>query len=808
MSVCFLAAGCGKGAPQDSSTDVVSRTGAINRAQVHVPKASYWTFAATEGDLGQSWREDHGGDTTQWQSAQAPLGYGETYVNEISFGPDPANKPTTVYFRTGFFIDDVSLVRALGLHVMYDDGFVAYINGHEVERAHLPAGTVGYGTLATGHEANQTYESFDLSSARAFLRNGSNYLAIEVHQASPSSSDLVFDASLDGDAWVNPPPPDYGSIHQGTAWSFWDKGDDLGTAWRETAFDASAWDFGSGPLGYGEPNIVTPVSYGPDPSNKRITTYFRKQVIVNHPDSVVGISGYAFFDDGFVIYLNGQRIGSDAMPPGNITASTLALAHESGDLYSTYDWSAFRHLLVQGVNTFAVEVHQAAVDSSDLVFDLIVALKEAPPVHAPAPTITRGNEWSYHDQGDDLGTAWRESAYDDAAWAVGIAPLGYGESYLRTVTSYGPNPNNKPLTTYFRQRFYVGVPPAGQAIGGVFGELMFDDGAAVYLNGHEIQRVELPIGALDANTRADDHEANNTYVPYDWSAARDLLVPGYNIMAVEVHQTAATSSDVVFDLSLDVEFAPQFRKFAGNPLIAAPPGAANWQRYVTAPNVVRKPDGSWVMYYTGTDGGPHDMIGRAVSADGLVWSRDVDPVDTSGTRPAVVYDGGRYHMWSAQFNELGIWYGSSPDGIVFSRRPAKVIDGATEAAVIKDGDVFRMWYAGGMGLAYAISTDGVNWTHHPSLVFDPVTGFTVIKDGDEFKMWYASSTGLLYATSPDGIHWRRRGLSLPAGTLEPAEAWDAFIARPTVVRADGILKMWYPGFGGMSSGIGYATAAP
>ena len=72
-----------------------------------------------------------------------------------------------------------------------------------------------------------------------------------------------------------------------------------------------------GPLGYGEPNILTPVSYGPDPANKRITTYFRKQVIVDHPDSVVGIGGYALFDDGFVIYLNGQRIGSDSMPSGS-----------------------------------------------------------------------------------------------------------------------------------------------------------------------------------------------------------------------------------------------------------------------------------------------------------------------------------------------------------------------------------------------------------------------------------------------------------------------------------------------------------
>jgi hypothetical protein len=795
-SCCLVLAGCGKGAAPD---DVSARAGAVNRPTVYVPKAGYWSYSATGGDLGPGWYQQAAVD---WQWSNAPLGYGESYVGEIPYGSDPAHKPTTVYFRTSFYVPNVAFVHSLWLHMMYDDGFVAYINGHEVQRAHLPAGPVSHGTLATGHEANDTYESFDLASARAFLRDGSNSLAVEVHQVSPSSSDLVFDASLDGDAWVDPPPPAYYFISGEAKWSFYDKGDDLGTAWRQSNYDASAWDFGQGPLGYGEPGIVTPVSYGPDPSNKRITTYFRKQVIVDQPDSVISIGGYALFDDGFVIYLNGQRIGSDSMPAGPITASTLALPHESGTTYTTYDWSAYRHLLVQGLNTFAVEVHQAAAYSSDLVFNLYVGLTSAPPAPAPAQTISRGSVWSYRDQGTDLGTAWRDPSYDDAAWATGAGPLGYGETYLRTTTSSGANPNQKPITTYFRRHFVVDAPPSGQAIAGVYGELMFDDGAVVYINGHEVQRVGLPVGTLDANTRAYDHEAGNAYVAYDWSAAKDWLVVGDNVIAVEIHQTAATSSDVVFDLSLDVEAAPQFTKYAGNPVVVSGMDAPSWQAIISSPSVVKVADRSWVMFYTGTDGGPHDMLGRATSTDGLVWTRDPDPVDPYGTRPAVVYDG-RYHLWASQVLELGQWYSWSSDGITFNRNPSKVVDGAFEASVIKDGDVFRMWYGAPGGMGYATSTDGVTWTHHPSVVFDHVGWFTVIKDGGEFKMWFAESTGLIYASSPDGIHWRRHGLSLPVGGVD---AWDQTFSRASVVRDEGVLKMWYGGYGTARGGFGYATS--
>jgi hypothetical protein len=77
----------------------------------------------------------------------------------------------------------------------YDDGFIAYLNGVEVARRGLPGGTVNYGTFAASHEGGG-YETIDLAAAIPQLLPGSNTLAVEVHQTSLSSSDLVWDAEL------------------------------------------------------------------------------------------------------------------------------------------------------------------------------------------------------------------------------------------------------------------------------------------------------------------------------------------------------------------------------------------------------------------------------------------------------------------------------------------------------------------------------------------------------------------------------------------------------------------------------------
>jgi hypothetical protein len=200
--------------------------------------------------------------------------------------------------------------------------------------------------------------------------------------------------------------------------------------------------------------------------------------------------------------------------------------------------------LREGPNVLAVEVHQTSVTSSDLSFDLSLA-GIAPPV--PATLVTAGSVWRYFDKTNDLGTAWRSNAFSDATWSNGPARLGFGgDGEVTKVAS------NRQWTTYFRRSFYV---PDPELIATLAARLTRDDGAVVYLNGAEIWRdTNMPSGAITNQTPA--LSALSGTIETNWltldfqPSTPDLLVPGWNLLAAEVHQSGPTSSDLGFDFEL------------------------------------------------------------------------------------------------------------------------------------------------------------------------------------------------------------------------------------------------------------------
>jgi hypothetical protein len=135
------------------------------------------------------------------------LGYGAADLSTLlSTGTDPAQKPVTVYLRKEFVVNDpVSTIKNLRLEALYDDGFVLYLNGREVVRsASMPGGAVSHSTTTTTSYNSIGYETFDLSASANLLQVGHNVLCVEVHQESPSSDDLLWDASLSFDVEFQP----------------------------------------------------------------------------------------------------------------------------------------------------------------------------------------------------------------------------------------------------------------------------------------------------------------------------------------------------------------------------------------------------------------------------------------------------------------------------------------------------------------------------------------------------------------------------------------------------------------------------
>jgi len=162
--------------------------------------------------------------------------------------------------------------------------------------------------------------------------------------------------------------------------------------------------------------------------------------------------------------------------------------------------------------------------------------------------ITGGAAWKYSDTGADLGPNWMQPDYDDSAWNSGLARLGYGDAAVATTVSYGPTATNKYLTTYFRREFVV---PENVAITNLNFRVARADGVAVWLNGQEMFRTNLPAGPLSSTNRALTRMTGFTpHIFYPTNRAVAPLPVGTNVVAVAVHLSAITNASLGFDLEL------------------------------------------------------------------------------------------------------------------------------------------------------------------------------------------------------------------------------------------------------------------
>lgn len=222
------------------------------------------------------------------------------------------------------------------------------------------------------------------------------------------------------------------------------------------------------------------------------------------------------------------------------------------------------------------------------------------------PVIEWGpaSEWRYWTGDKAEPAGWQNAEFDDKAWTTGAAPLGLAEKRLTTsvkpAASGGP-----PALALFRKSFTLPKLEAGAR---TVVSLCVDDGARVFINGRECQRLNLPAGELKPETKAlrqlsDDEEG--AYVR--WTVPAELLKPNAaNVIAVEVRQAARDSGDLFFDLALRT-IAPRWEN---------PKPTAATQEVITAyykgqyvPPGLTIPDG----YLDGGRKMTFDEKGRAVS---------------------------------------------------------------------------------------------------------------------------------------------------------------------------------------------------
>ncbi|MCO5051795.1 MAG: lamin tail domain-containing protein [Verrucomicrobiae bacterium] len=182
-------------------------------------------------------------------------------------------------------------------------------------------------------------------------------------------------------------------VSAGAVWKYYDLGGDLPTDWNTLGFNDASWSSGPARLGYGSDGEATIVSYGNDPDNRHVTTWFRHQFTVSHADSVTALKVGLARDDGGVVYLNGVEVFRSNMPEGDLTATTYASSAVGGvDEATFFEHAVDPSLLVEGDNVLAARIHQVSSSSTDLGFNLYLTGNGYPP--NVAPTVNAGADQS------------------------------------------------------------------------------------------------------------------------------------------------------------------------------------------------------------------------------------------------------------------------------------------------------------------------------------------------------------------------------------------------------------------------------
>ncbi|MDP3915663.1 MAG: CotH kinase family protein [Bacteroidota bacterium] len=155
-----------------------------------VSQGDDWKYLVPTTEPTANWRLA-GFDDVSWKTGKSGFGQGDNDDATV------VTVPRSIFLRKKINITNAASVRQLVLHMDYDDGFVAYLNGVEIAREQM----LGKGALprfdetASGqHEAliyqNLAPEKFLISNHSAILKSGENILAIQVHNVNTTSSDL------------------------------------------------------------------------------------------------------------------------------------------------------------------------------------------------------------------------------------------------------------------------------------------------------------------------------------------------------------------------------------------------------------------------------------------------------------------------------------------------------------------------------------------------------------------------------------------------------------------------------------------
>lgn len=344
--------------------------------------------------------------------------------------------------------------------------------------------------------------------------------------------------------------------------------------WQSADFDDIGWKSGDGPFGSGVSGLSVGTNVSSEVGNQTPSLYLRKTVNVSAENAASGsmLQLAVRYDDGFIAFLNGVEIARRNMGFTGMFGfhEQPAFNSHSGSATETINLGVANALLQTGENLLCIQVHnQTRSGGGDLYLDADLKL-------STGVIISNGDTtWTYFaglaepsgglvDHGliagqlaDAPDVSWGGVSFDDSTWATGVGPVGYDSGvnpdYVLGVDLQSEMRGVTP-SVYVRHQFPVTQAEADSAFP-LSLNVDFDDGMIVYLNGSEIFRDN--VGTAGSPTAHDvDADGNHPATgdggnPTDRSetitlgAANTLLKTGDNILAIQLHNSSAGSSDLI-----------------------------------------------------------------------------------------------------------------------------------------------------------------------------------------------------------------------------------------------------------------------
>ncbi|MGW8482199.1 fibrinogen-like YCDxxxxGGGW domain-containing protein [Microbacterium sp. NPDC055903] len=342
-------------------------------------------------------------------------------------------------------------------------------------------------------------------------------------------------------------------IAAGSTWSYLFTNAGPAGTWTSKDYDASSWQTGAAPLGWGQASLGTTLTSSE--TSKPIVSFYRRSFDVADASKVESVTVTTRADDGVVVYLNGVEIGRSNVTGSAVGSYATSAISAANALANPVTFTVPGNLVTTGTNVISASVHSNYRSTPSHSFELTAEatigtqpVVEPEPEPEPEPTtetvLATGSTWSYAFPTAALASDWASEAYDDTTWATGAGTFGWGYSTIATALDTSLSP--RPLTSYYRTTVSLDAVD--------FDALTLttraDDGIVVYVNGTEVGRKNMPAGATTLNTYASSAIGSTAVLanPYVLDVPLALLHTGDNTIAVEVHSNYRTTPSHSFEM--------------------------------------------------------------------------------------------------------------------------------------------------------------------------------------------------------------------------------------------------------------------